>query len=308
MDGQLDSVAIDIRIARLAERQHGVVGRAQLLALGLERGAIESRIRRGWLYPLHRGVYAVGYRNLSAKQSWMAGVLACGSSAVLSHGSAAALWDLRRSSGSKVHITVPSGAGRSRRAGLVVHRSPGLNAVEVAAHDGIPVTTVERTLIDIAGDLARGPLERAVERSVVLRLFDLHAVNVTLARHPNRKGAQALSSIVANLHDEPQLTRSELEAFFRDLCEAHSLPRPAINQVVEGLIVDFLWRQHRLIVETDGRATHATPQAFERDRARDATLVLAGYRVVRFTYRQIVYEPDKVARTVLALLTSPLPA
>ena len=139
------------------------------------------------------------------------GVLACGSSTVLSHGSAAALWDLRRSTGSNVHVTVPSGAGRSRRPGIAVHRSPGLSDLEVAVHDGIPVSTVARTLLDIAGDLAPGPLERAVERSVILRLFDLHAVNATLARHPNRKGSHALSLIVAHLHDEAQLTRSKLE-------------------------------------------------------------------------------------------------
>jgi very-short-patch-repair endonuclease len=308
MDGQLDTDAIDARIARLAERQHGVIGRAQLLALGLGRGAIESRLRRGWLHAVHRGVYAVGYRNLMAKQSWMAAVLACGSSAVLSHGSAAALWDLRRSTAANIHITVSSGAGRSRRPGIAVHRSPGLTDDEVTVHDAIPVTTVERTLLDIAADFAPGPLERAVERSVILRLFDLHAVNATLARHPKRKGALALRAVVSTLHDEPQLTRSELEAFFCDLCEAHCLQRPQINQVVEGLTVDFLWPDRRLVVETDGRATHGTPLAFERDRARDAALVLAGYRVVRFTYRQIVYEPERVARTVLALLAAPLPA
>ncbi|MDQ3675645.1 MAG: DUF559 domain-containing protein, partial [Actinomycetota bacterium] len=284
------------------------IARPQLVALGLGRGAIDSRIRRGWLHPVHRGVYAVGHRRLSARGRWHAAVLACGNGAALSHLDAAALWDLRGSNASKIHVTVPSDGGRSRRSGVVLHRSRSLADDEVRTHEGISVTTVARTLLDIAGVLAPGPLARVVERSLMLRLFDLDAVNATLARYPTRKGSHTLSVIVADLHDEPQLTRSELEGYFIDLCDTHSLPRPEINQGVEGLTVDFLWMDHKLIIETDGRQTHGTPMAFERDRARDAALTVAGYRVVRFTYRQIVSEPEKVARTVLALLSAPLAA
>lgn len=304
MEDQLDTVAIGTRIARLAERQHGVVARRQLLALGLGPRAVDSRMRRGWLHPVQRGVYAVGHRGLSARGRWLAAVLACGDGAVLSHVSAAALWDLRSSSSSAVHVTVPSGAGRARRPGIAVQRSRGLRDDEVTVREGIPVATVARTLLDVAGMLAPGPLERAVERSVFLALFDLTAVEAMLVRHPNRKGAGTLSAIVANLHADPQATRSELEDLFMDLCAAHSVPRPEVNQHVHGFVVDFLWREQKLIVETDGRQAHATPIAFERDRARDAALTVAGYRVVRFTYRQIVHEPQKVARTVTALLAT----
>lgn len=235
----------------------------------------------------------------------MAAVLACGRGAVLSHASAAALWDLRRCSGSRIHVTVPSGAGRSRRPGIALHRSARLDVDEVTIHDAIRVTSVARTLLDLAGDLVPGPLERAVEQSVILRIFDLESFDATLARHPTARGIRALSVIVASLRDEPRLTRSELEGYFLDLCAARALPRPEVNQMVEGLSVDFLWRGHGLIVETDGRGTHATLMAFERDRARDARLTVAGYRVVRFTYRQIVHEPGSVARTVFALLAPP---
>lgn len=187
----------------------------------------------------------------------------------------------------------------------MVHRSRTLGASEVTVDDGIPVTTVARTLLDVAGELPPGQLERAVERSLFLRLLDLTAVNATLARNPGRSGARALSTILANLRDEPQLTRSGLEGLFVDLCDANALPRPEVNQHVEGLTVDFLWRSRKLVIETDGRRAHATLLAFERDRERDARLTLAGYRVVRFTYRQIVDQPQKVARTVKALLTMP---
>ena len=305
MEGRLDTVSIGTRIAQLAECQHGVVARRQLLAFGLGPSAVDARMRRGWLHPVHRGIYAVGHRRLSARGRWLAAVLACGDGAVLSHVSAAALWDLRGSNASAVHVTVPSGAGRAGRPGIAVHRSRGLADDEATVHEAIPLATVARTLLDIAGMLAPGPLERAVERSVLLRLFDLSAVNAILARRPNRKGARTLSVIVANLHDDPQVTRSALEDLFLDLCAARRVPRPEVNQHVHEFVVDFLWRRQKLIVEADGRRTHNTPTAFERDRARDAALTVAGYRVVRFTYRQIVNEPEQVARTVLALLAAP---
>jgi Protein of unknown function (DUF559) len=279
-----------------------VVSRAQLLGLGLERGAIGSRLRRRWLHPVHRGVYAVGHTRLSARGRWLAAVLACGEAAALSHADAGALWDLRASNAARVHVTVAGDGGRPGRAGIVLHRSRSLVRDEVIVHERIRDTAVGRTLLDLAATLAPGRLERVVEQAVFLQRFDLHEMNATIARNRTRKGVHALETIIAALHDEPQLTRSELEGFFVDLCDASALPRPQINQVVEGFEVDFLWPQHRLIVETDGRRSHATRAAFERDRARDAALTVAGYRVVRFTYRQVVEEPARVARTLIELL------
>jgi Protein of unknown function (DUF559) len=170
--------------------------------------------------------------------------------------------------------------------------------------NGIAVTSVARSLVDVAGMLARGPLERAVERSLELRLFDLAGIRAAIDARPTSRGAGALARAVAAVHDEPTLTRSQLEALMRDLCATHGIEPPAVNAHVEGYEVDFLWRSQRLIVETDGHAHHGTRTAFERDRARDARLTMLGYRVVRFTYRQLVHEHDVVVATLRALLAA----
>jgi very-short-patch-repair endonuclease len=151
---------------------------------------------------------------------------------------------------------------------------------------------------------APGPLERAVERSLSLRLFDLHATNAVIAANPRRPGAATLARIVAAMHDEPPLTRSALEALMRDLCDGDALPRPEVNTIVEGEEVDFFWRAQRLIVETDGHETHGTRAAFERDRAKDARLTVPGYRAVRFTHRQLMYAQQTVISTLRALLAA----
>jgi hypothetical protein len=296
----------DARIARLAHVQHGVVDLDQLRDAGLGLGAINFRVRAGRLHRLHRGVFAVGHTRLSREGRWMAALLATGEGAVLSHVSAATLWELRPTGAASIHVTVPTYAGRARRAGVVVHRSRTLGAADLDRRDGIALTSVARTLVDLAGMLAPGPLERAVERSLELRLFDLARVRAAIDARPTSRGAGALARVVAAVHDEPTLTRSELEALMRDLCAAHGIEPPAVNARVEGYEVDFLWRSQRLIVETDGHASHGTRMAFERDRARDARLTMLGYRVVRFTHRQLVREPDVVVATLLALLaTSP---
>jgi hypothetical protein len=237
----------------------------------------------------------------------MAALLATGEGAVLSHVSAAAAWALRPSGAASIHATVPTYAGRLRRPGIVVHRSRTLAAADVADCDGIAVTSVARTLVDVAGMLAPGPLERAVERALALRLFDLTSVRTAIDARPTVRGASTLARVVADIHDEPVLTRSQLEALMRDMCAAHGIEPPEVNSRVEGYEVDFLWRSRRLIVETDGHAHHGTRTAFERDRAKDARLTMLGYRVVRFTYRQLVCEREIVVATLLGLLTTTSP-
>ncbi len=292
----------DIAVAQLAFKQHGVVTFEQLRDAGLDVGAINLRVRNGRLHRLHRGVFAVGHTRISQEGRWLAAVLALGEGAVLSHVSAAALWGIRHSSSAYVHVTVPTHAGRYRRRGIVVHRSCTLGPPDLAERQAIPVTSVSRTLLDLAGVLAPTRLERAVEQSLAARLFDLSAVQAVVAANPRRPGAHALADIVARIHDEPSLTRRELEALMLDLCDAHGLERPEVNVVVEGFEVDFLWRAQRVIVETDGREFHETPTAFARDRERDERLTVLGYRVVRFTYRRLVDHPAAVAATLRALL------
>jgi hypothetical protein len=220
----------------------------------------------------------------------------------LSHVTAAAFWALRPSASAIIHVTVPTPGGRRQRPGIVVHRSITLRQADVTLRDGFPVTSVARTLLDLAGVLAPGPLERAVERSLALRLFDLRQMQGVLAANPKRRGAATLALIVETIHDDPPMTRSELEAMMRDLCDGHGLPRPEVNVHVAGPEVDFFWRAQRLIVETDGHEDHGTRTAFERDRARDARLTALGYRVVRFTHRQLTREPDLIAATLVALI------
>ena len=274
----------------------------QLRACGLDTGAVNFRVRAGRLHRVHRGVFAVGHPRLSREGHWMAAVLACAGGSALSHTSAAALWGLRMSSAARIHVTVPTAAGQTRRDGVTIHRSRILAADDMTAVDAIPVTSVARTLLDIAGMLPSGPLERAVERSLSLRLFDLTQTRAVLDASPRRRGATNLARIIATIHDEPTLTRSELENLMRDLCDAHALPRPEVNVLVEGAEVDFLWRAQRLVVETDGHETHGTRVAFERDHAKDARLTMLGYRVVRFTHLQLTSDPGTVAATLRALL------
>ena len=288
-------------ISRIAFAQHGVVTFRQLREAGLGAGAINLRVRNGRLHRCHRGVFAVGHTRLSREGRWMAAVLALGEGAVLSHVSAAALWGIRHTSSAYVHVTVPTAGGRQRRPGLAVHRSPTLRPADVDEREGIAVTSVSRTLLDLAGMLTPTRLERAVEQSLVLRLFDLRAVNAVVAANPRRPGATTLAQVIARVDDEPSLTRRELEAMMLDLCDAHGIARPEVNVVVDRFEVDFLWRDRRVIVETDGRESHETPIAFHRDRERDERLTVLGYRVIRFTYRRLVKHPDAVAATLRAL-------
>lgn len=231
----------------------------------------------------------------------MAAVLAYGERAALSHMTGLGLWDLRESASARIDVTVATHNGLSTRAGIRVHRCGSLRDDEVTIHDGIRVTTVARSLLDGAATLGPPSLHRAVERSEILELFDLKAVLRTIDRHPTHPGAKRLIAAI-DIFREAEITRSDLEAMFLGLCEMHGFPRPLVNQILHGEEVDFLWADHRLAVEVDGRETHLTRQAFERDRAKDAKLTVAGHRVVRFTYRQVLHDPATVAQTLRALL------
>ena len=301
MNGKVAQQPVERQISELAVAQHGVVTRAQLRELGLGDTGVDHRIRDGRLHSLHRGVFAVRHPMLPAKGRWMAAVLAVGDGAVLSHLPAAALWDVRASSSAVVDVTVPTRNGRARRRGIVVHRS-ALAPADVTRRDRIPVTTLARTLLDLAEVVTRRTLERTLDEAERLRLLDLETLAAVVARNSGRPGAATLSSILGTHAPGATITKSELEERFLELCRAHSLPSPAVNARVGKYVVDFLWRKQRLIVETDGHASHGTRGAFEEDRARDAWLTVAGWRVVRFTYRQVTDEPGKVARILGALL------
>lgn len=289
-------------IAKLAAAQHGVVSHEQTAAAGLGRGALEHRVRQGRLHRVHRGVYAVGHPRLTREGRWMAAVLACGPEAWLSHASGTALWEIGAFRGGAVDVTVANRSGRRPGRGITLHRPRSLLPEEVTRHRGIPVTTVARAILDLAGVRPQADVERALEQAERLRLLELERLRAVLLAHPGHHGHGVLSAIVRRdwMADEP--TRSDLERRFLRLCERGGIPRPLVNTRVGAYEVDFLWPDARLVVETDGRAFHGTRAAFERDRARDAQLMVAGYRVVRFTYRQVIEQPEAVAAVLRSLL------
>ncbi len=287
------------RLAALAKRQHGVVARDQLLALGLGRGAIDSRLRSGNLVAVHRGVYAVGHASLNRRGVWLAAVLACGKGAVLSHLSAAALWRLIDPAPRPVDVT--SAHGRPGRRGIRLHRAvvPGR---ERSARHGIAVTSVARTLLDVAEIASERVFRRAFEEADRLGLLRRSALDEACRRGEGRRGLAVVRRPMAE--ERRGATRSPLEDLFVSLCKRHRLPVPTVNALLLDLEVDALWASHRLVVELDGFAYHRHRAAFENDRARDAALQSAGYRVVRFTHRRLVAEPDAVAEQLRALLAA----
>ena len=283
-----------------ATRQHGVIAHRQLVALGFGRGAIRRWLECGRLCRVHAGVYAVGHARLTARGRWIAGVLACGEDAVLSHASAGVLWDLLPARGAQIHVTVPRRGARRRR-GVVLHATLHLPSAERAIRDNVPVTSVARTLLDIAeSDPTR--LTRAWDTAERLRLLDLRAVQATCDRGHGRRGLKHLVPLVEDRTRVIPDIRRELEARFFDLCRAFDLPLPSCNVLVEGYLVDAFWPARRLIVELDSWEFHGDRSAFERDRERDAVLQAAGYRVVRITWRRLTHDPRGVARLIRKLL------
>jgi predicted transcriptional regulator of viral defense system len=186
---------VDALISEIAELQHGLITLLQLLALGLSRSAVSKRTRAGRLHRIHRGVYAVGRPSLTQRGRWMAAVLACGPRALLSHRSAAALHGLRPDNRAKIDVTLPGSSVRSRR-GIEVHKSTTLTAADVTTVDGIPCTTVARTLVDLGDEIDRPAVEHAVGQSEVLGLFDGQAVDAALERAGPRRGAGILGVVL----------------------------------------------------------------------------------------------------------------
>ncbi len=287
----------------LASSQYGVVARRQLLALGFSPRQIELRIASGWLQPLQRDVYAVGHRQLNPRGIWLTGVLACGEGAVLSHGSAAALWGLRGAHG-RVEVTAPRGRqGAPGRVRVRLHRGR-LFAGDATERDRIPVTSVARTVFDfseITDYSGTKALAEEADRMRLLRFAELER----LCRHG--RGRRALKPIRRLLSElrTPTTTHSPLEDRFHDFCEAHRLPRPATNVLLLGHEVDALWPAAKLVVELDSWEFHGHRAAFGRDRALDSQRLVAGYRTVRVTHDRLDHEAATLLAELTALLAAP---
>jgi hypothetical protein len=296
--GQRRWDGFDREIGELARRQHGVVARSQLVAMGLGPDAIDWRLQLRRLLPLYRAVYAVGHDGLTREGRWMAAVLAGGAGAVLSHGTAASHWGIRSSGGSWIDVATPR-AQRPRR-GIRFHRT-SLPKDEVTVNDGIPTTTVPRTLFDLAAILDPRQLERAINEAEVLRLWDELSLDDLLHRHPRRPGTRNVRAALRQRRAGACLTKSDLEELFLNFADRAGLPRPETNVFIEGREVDCVWREQRLIIEVDGWETHRTRAAFERDREKSRVLQAAGWHCVPVTFLQLRDAPLEVARDVRRL-------
>ncbi len=299
---------LDHALARLAAKQHGVVTLDQLGRLGLTPSAVRQRAEAGRLHRLHRGVYAVGHREIGHRGELLAALMACGAGSVISHLSAAALLGLRDRSPTLIDTIVPGQAGRKIN-GVRPHRCRGLGPGEVIRCDGVPCTTPSRTLVDLAGMLSRKSLQRAVGQAAVLRSLDITAIDAAMTYGRGRRGVTQLREIIEPWRTEDSklpLVRSTLEAMLLPLIVSEGLPRPLCNHKLrvgdEEIEVDLYWPEQRLVVESDGYASHGTKAAFERDPRRDQDLLLNDYRVARFTWDHVEREPSRAVATIAHLL------
>src|SRR4051794_23802564 len=268
----------DAAIAALAERQHGAVGRPQLLSLGLSRDAIQRRVKGGWLHRMWPGVYAVGHRRLSERGRWMAAVLAGGGGAVLMGSSAAALHGFAPETAGEIHVR----ADRRDRGALRFHRT-SLSKKEVTKRHGIPTTTAARTLLDLATAVRPAKLERALREALFKRAVNTPALCRLLLAHSGERGAGALAAALDKTRDAPGLYRSNGEQRFAAWLRRKKLPLPNFNAELLGIEVDCHWPAHHLVAEIDHRSTHARRKDFETDRIRDGALQAHGLRVIRIS-------------------------
>ena len=283
------------RLAEIATRQWGVVSWEQLLGAGITRSAVSRWVDQGRLHRIHPRVYAVGHSAMSTEGRLAAALLYAGPGAALSHGTAAWWWEMWPKPPNAVHVTTP---GNSRsRAGVHVHRAGEIQRVR---HRGLPVTTVEHTIRDLARVVPARRLRRTLAEADYRHLLDVEVLEGLLAGR--RPGVASLRAALAHHLPELALARSELEERFLLLCEGAGVATPRVNTMVEGFLVDALWTEPGVIVELDGHLAHARSAAVERDRDRDLVLRGAGFTVLRYTWRQVTQEHGRVVADLRAAL------
>jgi hypothetical protein len=284
----------DARVAWMAARQHGVVDHAQLLEAGLTPAALKHRVAAGWLHRKHRRVYAVGHPGLTQRGRWMAAVLSGGDQAVLSHRSAGALWGICLDA-PYPEITAPlrSCGGRIVHKGVI---RPG----DTLVVDGIRVTKVGRTLLDLAEVLALEQLVSAIDHATNTRRLGRGTMPAVIKAAKGRRGLKPLKQALLITRPQDVLTRSELERRALNLVATAGLPAPEMNVRLHGYEVDMLWRAAHLVVELDSREHHGTDTAQDRDTRRTGNLRKRGYTTLRFTWRQIVNDADWVTSVLTA--------
>jgi very-short-patch-repair endonuclease len=301
MTAKLRHVGRERELEAMATRQHGVVSHVQLLGLGFDEQWIERRIRERRLLAIHRNVYAVGHRRLTPRAPWWAALLAYGTSASLSHHTAAVLWGFQRPRRGPIHVTAGTGRqGAHRRQGIWIHRCK-LEPADRATRDRFPVTSVARTIFDLAEVAPFETLKGAAEEADRLKLLRLRELEQTCERGRGRRALRPVRRLIEELRP-PDEGRSPLEIRFPAFVREHRLPAPMQNVHVLGHEVDALWEEAKLIVELDSWEHHGHRAAFERDRARDPKLLIAGYRTIRVTHRRLDREARQLACEIRQLL------
>ena len=285
-------------LAALATRQRGVVSGSQLKALGLSRSAISRGVARGHLHRIHPAVYAVGHSALSIDARLQAALLYAGRGSAFSHTTAAWLWRLVEAEPKRIHLTVPG--RRSSLPGVRVHRSRHVESVE---HRGFRVTSVARTLVDLAATLSYRDLRRALAEADYRKLLSVDEVASVLK--PGLHGSRTLRRALGQHLPQLACTLSVLEERFLELCETAGLPLPEINAQVAGMKVDAMWPEQRLIAELDGATAHRGWAQVNRDRERELLLRQVGFRVVRYTWQQITERSAQVTADLWRELDAP---
>jgi very-short-patch-repair endonuclease len=291
-----------VRLANLAARQFGVVSLAQLHELGFSRGDIRGLVTRGQLHPLYRAVFAAGHPRVSVQGRQLAALLSCGPTSFLSHRTAAAVWGLRPLNPFRIEVTVPA-AHVPVRPGLLVHRTAQApNPDEVTRRVGLRVSTVARLLLELAPSETTKELDRLITEGVRKQVLDLPKLEVALERHQRRQGIGKLKQALEAYRPRPD-RKSNLERAFDALIRDTGIPEPLRNVHVGGWELDCYWPEYRLAVELDGRPYHLTVKDQEKDKYKDAKLLLLGIRVMRITEFRLTTAPAEVLSDVRALTT-----
>jgi hypothetical protein len=284
------------QVVALARRQHRIVTRAQLLALGLNPDAIKRSVRGGWLHREHPGVYSVGTPATTPLERAAAAVLACGRGAALAEQSALGLWGLRNPWPAQPRLVAPTDR---RPSGLVVHRTTKLVRADIRTHLGIRVTSMARTVLDCAPTQASKQLTRTVNDALRSPFLSAAQLADVCARNPRHRGTKLLLPFVDAGHNP---TRSAFEDLFPSFCERFGLPSPLVNVIVCGYEVDAYFPEHGVIVELDGWDFHRDRRSFENDRNRDADTLAAGLVTVRITWVRFTTGPEHEAERLRAIL------
>lgn len=292
------SRTVEERCAEIATRQHGIATRAQLLEAGLSRSEIRTRLEKGALLGVHRGVYRVGHRAPSVEATYLAAVLACGAGALLCGRAAAFLFGLLDRSSAPPR---PEVLARTERLveGVGVRRSRAIAQEVASGFRGIPVTSVARTVVDLAAQLSLADLARAWHEACVRYRTTPANVEAVLHRRPNAPGSRNLRRI---LHGEVRVTLSALESRFLRLLLDNGFPLPETNRLAGSKRVDCRWPEHRLTVELDSYRYHSSRHAWEQDRLRDREARARGDQILRFTYGDVYEDPEPMLRELMTFL------